>query len=178
VVKRRLSAWLETVTDFSLLIGSQASYPLDQISSSCLQTSNSATCTRSARFKRFATSAALPERGPRGWLVRLQRSDCRGSKALAINVPISAAQPRGEAPGLSEARVVAIRTSRLAGGIDNQNDTTAAVLLQFAYTFGTDTEVSIQRPGKLGLDVTVVRHVQRGSHRCLHIAASLAAFSR
>jgi hypothetical protein len=149
VVKRRLSAWLETVTDFWSLIRSQASYPLDQTSSSCLQTSNSATCTRSARFKRFATSAALPERGPRGWLVRLQRSDCRGSKALAINVPISAAQPRGEAPGLSEARAVAIRTSRAAGRFEDQNDPTAAILHRFAYTFGIEGKVSTQRLYKL-----------------------------
>ena len=98
--------------------------------------------------------------------------------SCGIRVPISAAQPRGQAPRFNNAGVISPPRSRAAGGIDNQLETTAAVLLQFTYTFGTEGKVSIQRPGNLGLDVTVVRRVQRGSHRCLHIAASLAPFSR
>ena len=55
------------------------------------------------------------------------------------------------------------RGSRAAGGIDNQLDTTAAILHRFAYRFGIEGKVSIQRPCKLRLDVTVVGHVERGS---------------
>jgi hypothetical protein len=72
-----------------------------------------------------------------------------GSKALAINVPISAAQPRGEAPGFNNAGVTSPPRSRAAGSIDNQLDTTAAILLRFAYPFGIESKVSIQSPGKL-----------------------------
>ena len=64
------------------------------------------------------------------------------------------------------------------GGIDNQNDTTAAMLQRFAYPFGIEGKIMTRRLGKLRLDETVVLHVERGSHRCLHIVASLAAFSR
>ena len=65
-----------------------------------------------------------------------------------------------------------------AGRIDNHLDTTASILLRFAYPFGIEAQVSIERPGKLRLDVSVVRHVEQDSHRCLEIAASFAAFSR
>ena len=92
---------------------------------------------------------------------------CRGSKAVAIRNPISAALPRFEAPILTAARVGALRRSRAAGSIDNQLDTTAAILHPFAYRFGVEGKVSIQRPGKLRLDETIVGHVERGSPRCL-----------
>ena len=73
----------------------------------------------------------------------------RGSNAYGVHVSISAAQPRGEAPILTAARVGALRRSRAAGGIENQRDTTAAILLRFAYTFGIEGEVSTQRLYKL-----------------------------
>ena len=69
----------------------------------------------------------------------------RGSKALAINVPISAALPRFEAPILTATRVGALRRSRAAGGFEDQNDPTAAILHRFAYTFGIEGKVSTQR---------------------------------
>ena len=53
------------------------------------------------------------------------------------------------------------------GCIDNHLDTAAAILHRFAYRFGIEGTVSIQRPGKLRLDETVVGHVERGSPRCL-----------
>ena len=74
---------------------------------------------------------------------------CRGSKAVAIHNPISAALPRFEAPILTAARVGALRRSRAAGGFEDQNDPTAAILHQFAYTFGAGREVSTQRLYKL-----------------------------
>ena len=98
--------------------------------------------------------------------------------ALAIHVHITATIPRGLAPVLSAARGIGMRCPRFAGGIENQSDTTAAILLRFAYPFGIEGKVSIERPGKLRLDVSVVRHVERDSHRCLEIAASFAAVSR
>ena len=98
--------------------------------------------------------------------------------AFAIHVHITATQPRGLAPVLSAARGIDLASPRFAGSIENQSDTTAAILLRFAYPFGIEGKVSIERPGKLRLDVSVVRHVERDSHRCLEIAASFAAFSR
>ena len=91
----------------------------------------------------------------------------RGSKAVAIHDPISAAQPRREAPILTAARVGAFRRSRAAGSIDNEIEMSRALLKRFAYPFGIEGKVSIQSPGKLRLDETVVGHVERGSHRCL-----------
>jgi hypothetical protein len=88
-------------------------------------------------------------------------------EGYAIQVPISAAQPRGQAPRFNNAGVISPPRSRAAGGIDNQLDTTAAILHRFAYPFGIEGKVSIQRPGKLRSDVTVVGHVERGSPRCL-----------
>ena len=102
----------------------------------------------------------------------------RGSNAYGVHVSISAAQPRGEAPGFNNAGVMSRPRSRAAGRIDNDLDTTASILLRFAYLFGIECQVSIERPGKLRLDVSVVRHVEQDSHRCLEIAASFAAFSR
>ena len=87
--------------------------------------------------------------------------------ALAIHVHITATQPRRQAPGLPQSRVIDLASPRFAGSIDNELQITPALLQRFAYPFGIEGKVSIKRPGKLRLDVSVVRHVERGSHRCL-----------
>ena len=73
----------------------------------------------------------------------------RGSEAIAIHSPISAALPRFEAPILTATRVEALRRSWAAGGFEDQNDPTAVILHQFAYTFGVGREASPQRLYKL-----------------------------
>ena len=90
-----------------------------------------------------------------------------GLKAYGVHIPISAALPRREAPDLSAARVGAFRRSRAARGIDNEIEISRALLKRFAFIFGIEGKLSIQSPGKLRLDETVVGHVERGSPRCL-----------
>ena len=67
-------------------------------------------------------------------------------EGYAIQVPISAAQPRRQAPRFNNAGVI---RSRAAGRFEDQNDPTAAILHQFAYTFGIEGKVSTQRLYKL-----------------------------
>ena len=83
-----------------------------------------------------------------------------------MHIPISAALPRFEALTLTAARVGALRRSRTARGIDNEIEISWALLKRFAYPFGIEGKVSLQIPGNLRLDETVVVHVERGSPRC------------
>jgi hypothetical protein len=70
-------------------------------------------------------------------------------EGYAIQVPISAAQPRGQAPRFNNAGVISPPRSRAAGGIDSQLDTTAAIFHRFAYRFAIEGKVSTQRLYKL-----------------------------
>ena len=68
-------------------------------------------------------------------------------EGYAIQVHISAAQPRGQAPRFNNAGVISPPRSRAAGRFEDQNDPTAAILHRFAYTFGV---------GREGIDTEVV----------------------
>ena len=56
-------------------------------------------------------------------------------KAVAIRNPISSAHARRKAPMLSFARVLAMRTSKIADGINHEVEISRAMLEQTRYNF-------------------------------------------
>ena len=74
---------------------------------------------------------------------------CRGSKAVAIRNPISAALPRFEAPILTAARVGAFRRSRRARGIDHEIEISRAVLKSGACRLEAMDDTPFQRHSRL-----------------------------
>ena len=149
MVKRRLSARLETKIDFTFLIRSQACYPLGQRSSSCSQTIDSATLNTFFTIDSICTSAALYERGQEVMGETPMTRWTRGLKAVAIRVPISAALPRRKAPGFNNAGVISPPRSWAAGSIHHESEITPALLKQGACRLEAMDDETFQRHRRL-----------------------------